>query len=217
MRSLGRNADQWNEFADTKEVRSHVERTYRRQVERDLLPRLKNSQLRALLFIGSRTVGWQKFAEAIPKTHFQRGLVDEEKSALLDERGVTLCAGAGLSKEETIRSACNSLARQGIITIFPGRPGTLQPAHVFMPFSEASLARLLIEAGSKVLPRCAPIVVPGEHLFARDAVWRVLDVRDSRLSCVEMERKNQEGERAELDVSECRRMSLASWEQFEKI
>ena len=86
-----------------------------------------------------------------------------------------------------------------------------------MPFSEASLARLLIEAGSKVLPRCAPIVVPGEHLFARDAVWRVLDVRDSRLSCVEMERKNQEGERAELDVSECRRMSLASWEQFEKI
>ena len=217
MRNLGQKADQWNEFAQIKEVRSYIERTSRRRVERHLLPCLKNSQLRALLFIGSRTVGWQKFAEAIPKTHFQRGLVDDGKSALLDEDGGPLCTGAGLSKEETIRSACNSLENQGIITIFPGRPGTLQPAHVFMPFGEATLAHLLIEAGSKVLPRCAPIVVPGEHLIAREAVWQVLEVRGSRLSCVEMERKNQEGEQAELDVSECRRMSLASWEQFEKI
>lgn len=118
-------------------IRSWVEREWNRTFERALLPELSPSALKCLLAIKSRTLGWMKYAEAIPISHFVNGMVDRFGCARLDEGGRPLFAGSGIAKEDTVRSALKTLDQAGLITKMVGSadPGT--GANIYMPFQRS--------------------------------------------------------------------------------
>lgn len=214
MRTLGRQADEWNMFAQhLPEARSKIEREMNRRLVRDYIGHLDGTEFRILCFIIGRTLGWQKFAEAIPMSHFRRGLVEPDGALSLGEEGRPYCSGVGLRKEETIRSAVQRLEHRGLITTFPGRPGTIQPANVYLPFSVQTIAQSLIDAGSGVLPKCAPVTI-GEHVFGRNAVWSVCDVSKGQdrvgLVCV----SSGDNEAKLLPAVEFSRIPLDVWRDF---
>ncbi len=214
MRSLGRHPDQWNTFAKhIPEVRSKIERDVNRLLVRDLMGHLDASEYRVLHFIIGRTLGWQKFAEAVPMSHFLNGMRDADGDLAVDEQGKPYCRGVGLRKDETIRAAVRRLETRRFITVFDGKPGTLQPANVYMPFHARYLSEALIAAGSGVLPWCAPVTV-GEHIFARDAIWQVIDIGKGpeRLGCLRVSTRDRET--AILPIAECERIDVEVWNAF---
>ncbi|WP_341631183.1 hypothetical protein [Sphingomonas agri] len=178
---IGQEPEIWNEFASSlNPVRSEVERRWERTIFRQLLPRLRSSELRVWLFIKSRTLDWQKFAEAISMDHFLEGMRDERGELKCTPDGEPITSGCGIKKEDTVRTAMNSLRRKGAIEVFPGKRGSATPANVYMPLSRTRLSKWLVEAGSGVLPTCAPFV-SGEHVRRLDAVWRITAVEEGVL------------------------------------
>lgn len=178
---LGRDSELWNEFASSSNAaRSWVERQCERWMLRTALPELSSSQLRVWLFIKSRTLDWQKFAEAIPMSHFLDGMRGSDGELLCGSDGEPFTSGCGIAKEDTVRTAVKALERAGAITVFPGRRGSATPANVYMPLSRRHLAFYLIEGGSGVLPKCAPFTV-GEHVRRINTVWQVVATENDLL------------------------------------
>lgn len=213
MRKLGNSADQWNRYAGSlPDARSKIERELNRLVARDLIGQLDGTELRVLVFVIGRTLGWQKFAEAIPMSHFLKGIRDPDGLLEVGEDDQPYCRGVGICKEETVRSAVRRLASRGLLTIYWGRPGSSQPANVYMPFHEIYLARALIDAHVGVLPGCAP-ATRGEHVIAREAVWQItqIDVGANTAGCVRLGGRGSVQEYHDIPMPECTRISLEDW------
>ncbi len=209
-RTLGPEPDEWNEVAVLDTSRSHIEREWERNFWRSQLPTLDPTEVRVLGFIKSRTLDWQKYAESIPMGHFRFGLTDTDGSLALGKDGRPLCAGTGIKKEDTIRECFQRLQAKGLITIFPGRSGTVTPANVYMPFSRQDLARQLVATGG-VLPQSYEEVLIGEHHVASGCIWRVEHHHHGALLVRELRPTGITGRPMQLAFSDFRRPSVEEW------
>lgn len=215
-RVLGAEPDEWNELAAFGTARSFVERELDRWVTRTLLPDLTFTELRAFCFVKSRTLGWQKFAEAIPMKHFIHGLRDNDGHLLRDVHGTILSAGAGIGKEDTVKLALDGLAKKGLLTAYRAPTGS-RLANVYMAVSARRLGEMFIAGGAGILPRHHPHTVPGEHVIYDQRLWQVLSVEEGRANLQQI----REGRRAigpmiTISILETFRPSPDQWETLRK-
>lgn len=216
MISLGSIPDTWNDYAQRNEVRSHVEREWNRQLERALLPCLDATSLKCLVLIKGRTLGWQKYAEAIPMQHFLCGILDEEGEVRLGTDMRPYCSGTGIAKEDTVRAALKRLDQGGLITRIRGIRGYGTPVNVFMPFSQQWLSRKILEAGGGILPAHVPGHFHGEHVRTRDGrVWEIVGGRDHFIEIEEVTSPGRRsGESRSVVSPEISRLSYSDWQKF---
>ena len=170
--TLGPEGDAWNEVARLDKPRSEIERNWERYCWRTLLPSLDRTELVVFGFIKSRTLDWQKYAEAIPMTVFRNGIRDVYDEPRLDPSGLPYCSGTGLSKEDTVRAAVQRLEQRQLITVIHGRSGCVPACNIYMPFSRGKLAEMLVDADG-ILPDCFPHLVIGEAVLFEDRFCRV--------------------------------------------
>lgn len=175
-RYLGYQATHWNKIADHSESRRFVEAYIHRRLFRAWLPGLSGNQLKIYLFIISRTLGWQKYAEAIPMRHFLSGIQEADGSLYKDEEGVPASSGTGICKEDTVRDAVSFLRSKRFITVFPGKRGTVTAANVYLPLAEDLLAAVALKGGCGVLPEHIMLYVPGEHVWHEGDIWQITSV-----------------------------------------
>lgn len=216
MFTIGRIADEWNRHAARDAIRSHVERHWNRQLERSLLPSLAGSKLSTLLFIKGRTLGWQKFAEAIPMHHFISGMLDEDGEVRLGSDLRPLCSGTGIKKEDTVRTAWTSLERSGLLTKLKAPGGQGFAVNVFMPFSQDWVARKMLEAGAGVLPAHLPTYFSGEHIADPDGTpWEILEAETDRLTVIKIAAVGHHvGRPRTVSPSSVTRIPLREWQDF---
>jgi hypothetical protein len=217
-RTLGRKPDQWNEVASIDKKRSLVERETTRRLAREVAPTLSPSELRAYLYIIGRTFGWQKYAEAIPMSHFLNGLVDHAGGPLTDQYDRIVSAGSGIKTEDSVRKAVASLRDQYLITVFPGKSGTAAPANVYMPLHWSTLGKLLVDEEGGILPACYPGFLPGEFVVLEDRAWQVTDVNGTHLRVAPAtdRRRVNTAKSVIVNCDEPRRMTVREWWVFGK-
>jgi hypothetical protein len=181
------------------------------------MPSLSGNQFKVYSFILSRTLGWQKYAEAIPMSHFLHGLQEADGSNFQLEDGSPASRGTGICKEDTVRAALSALEGLQLITVFPGRRGTMTPANVFMPLSENMLAGFLLNAGMGVLPDHLPSIWLDEHVWCRRVPWRVIGYKDEGLILREVV---DQGKDLKSEIvakpGEVRRLDFSEWRQITK-
>lgn len=213
MLTLGPSPDAWNRFAaDHNDVRSEIERAWERRIFRSVFPTLENSELRVLLFIKSRTLDWQKYAEAIPMGHFLHGLRDHD-GELLTVDDQALCAGAGIRKEDTVRAALKGLAAKGLVHVFRSRRGSVNAPNVYMPLAERNLAQQVLGLGVPVLPAAVSRWFQGEGIVAREECWVIVGGRGQEIDCVRIgDRVNQNV--VTIHSSELRRPTWLEWDRL---
>lgn len=216
MYTLGLIPDAWNERAQCKELRSNVEREWNRHLERSMIPVIDGTCLKCLILIKGRTLGWQKFAEAIPMHHFLNGILDEDGEVRIGIDGLPYCSGTGIAKEDTIRAALKRLELAGLITRLPGVRGFGTPVNVFLPCSQRWLAESVLAAGGGVLPGCVPGLFRGEHVATKDEkIWEVVGGRDHFIDIARVSAPGQYvGEKRTVVSPDVRRLSLADWREF---
>lgn len=207
----------WNEFSEDDRVRSCIERNWERWFFREQLPHVDNSELRVILNIKSRTLDWQKFAEAIPMSHFLHGVRDEGELLRLS-CGQPVSSGCGISKEDTVRAAIKRLLARDLITCFPGVRGSRTPANIYMPFSEARLANMLTETDRPILPHHVRNWRIGEHVKARKGgFWRIVRPDGDKIVAAEVLEGRVETWREQTFISpDLTRPTLAEWADFSK-
>ncbi len=179
---------------------------------------MSSNQFRVYSFIISRTLGWQKYAEAIPMQVFLHGIREADGSLFKDEYGQFVASGTGIKKEDTIREAIGFLRQGGYITVFPGKRGTVTPANVYMPMNEADLARLVLQEGVGVLPEHLTRYFKGEHVNYNQKPHRVVAVENGAISIREVNSYGDFKESGEIAVSICEieRIKLDDWMDFKK-
>lgn len=215
MWDLGKVPNSWNEFAADKSLRSEIERGWERHIYRALLPSLEGSELKVLIFIKSRTLDWQKFAEAIPMSHFLSGVTDPDGSLLLDGEGRPYSAGTGIRKEDTVRAAIKSLEARKLITVFRAKRGSVNAANVYIPYEESKLAHELLSLGSRILPRYARGLYAREAVVAREGFWQLIRSKGELIEACRLQPGGHPTEDVSaLDASELRRPLRSEWESF---
>lgn len=171
---LGRRAETWNTLAKDANSRRGVERAIYRLLFRNWLPDLSGTQLKVFSYIMSRTLDWQKYAEAIPMSHFIHGLRDADGHEFRLDDGGFASRGTGISKEDTVRRAINELKDLDLVTVFPGKRGSMTPANVYMPLSENRLAGFALNAGLGILPNHFDIYWIDEHVWSGNRACQVV-------------------------------------------
>lgn len=214
-RYLGRRAENCNKLAQDCDSRRGVERNVYRSLHRNWLSELSGSQLKVYLFILSRTLDWQKYAEAIPMAHFLNGLVEADGSLLRLECGAPVSRGTGIMKEDTVRTAIGFLRTLELITVFPGKRGTVTPANVYMPLSERMLAGFALNAGLGVLPDHMDFIWVDEHVWWSNKPWRVVGYAGDQLCLREAGASNDTPVLA-ASPAWVRRLSLSDWQSLKK-
>lgn len=214
-RYLGRRAENWNKLAQDCESRRGVERTIYRLLHRNWLSQISGNQLKVYLFILSRTLDWQKYAEAIPMSHFLNGLVEADGSLLRLEGGAPVSCGTGIMKEDTVRAAISLLKELGLITVFPGKRGTVTPANVYMPLSEMTLAGFALNAGLGVLPDHMDYIWVDEHVRWSNKPWRVVGYAGDQL-CLREAGASSDTPVSTASPAWVRRLSLSDWQSLKK-
>jgi hypothetical protein len=207
----------WNEFSEDNRLRSCIERDWERWFFREQLPHVDNSELRAILTIKSRTLDWQKFAEAIPMSQFLHGVM-EDGDLLRLSCGQPVFSGCGISKEDTVRAALKRLLARDLIACFPGVRGSRTPANVYMPVSEARLADMLIANNCPILPQHVRTWHVGEHVKARQGgMWRLVRPEGDMFVAVEVLQGRVETWKEKFLVPpDLNRPTLAEWADFSK-
>jgi len=216
-RYLGYKATHWNKIAEYAEARRHTENAIYRYLHRAWMPELSGIQYKVYSFVISRTLGWQKYAEAIPMRHFIDGLCEADGSLHRGDEGFPACAGTGIRKEDTVRSALEHLRTNKFITIFPGKRGTVTPANVFLPLSEVSLARLAVSGGAPTLPEHLPMFFVGEHVWLGEAICRVTGIESDAVRVHRVDKYGHlMGERSIVGNHEVERVRPDDWKSFKK-
>lgn len=215
MFSLGTSPDAWNKFAAAhNDVRSEIERAWERRIFRSVFPSLDNSELRVLLFIKSRTLDWQKYAEAIPMSHFLHGLTDHQGGLLMDDDQQPHCAGCGIRKEDTVRAALKGLAAKRLVHVFRARRGKVNAPNVYMPLAEGSLARQVLGLGVPVLPAHVAGWFEREGVAAREGYWTIVGGREQELDCIPVMQGGRTAQKVvTIHASELRRPTWSEWER----
>lgn len=215
MRYLGKEPEFWNRLKEFDGPFSHVERSVRRKLEREWLPSLSRypSDLAVLTFIISRTLGWQKFFEAITIDHFRYGIGDEGDPLI--SNGAPVSLGTGIKKEDTIRASLKRLSAANQITVISGHRGTKTPANIYMAGSREMIGRMLVDGGCPILPWTVPRIIVGEHLYHDGAIWKVLAAQGGEAECVKMEHGRATRSRKILTTENCGRPSFQMWEAYE--
>lgn len=212
-RFLGRRAEAWNTLARDDETRRGVERAIYRLLYRNWLPELTGTQLKVFAFIISRTLDWQKYAEAIPMSHFLDGLLDADCREFRLEDGSFASRGTGIAKEDTVRRAIGDLKAMHLITVFPGKRGTVTPANIYMPLSELKLAGFALNAGLGVLPDHLDFIWIDEHVWSGKKPCRVVGYAGNHLSLREVNVGDRGADERPFSAHQrfVRRMSLKEW------
>lgn len=217
-RFLGRRAEAWNVLAQDADSRRGVERTIYRLLYRNWLPDLTGTQLKVFVFVMSRTLDWQKYAEAIPMSHFLGGLLDADGQEYRLDDGSFAARGTGISKEDTVRSAIAQLKMLDLITVFPGKKGSVTPANVYMPLSESRLAGFALNAGLGVLPDHLDHCWVDEHVWSGKKACRVVGYAGNEL-CLRAVQADCRDEQRSVFLSPqrfVRRMTLDEWQSVRK-
>lgn len=212
-RYLGRQAESWNRLAQDNESRRGVERSIYRQLHRNWLPDLSGNQVKVYLFILGRTLDWQKYAEAIPMSHFLNGLVEADGNLLRSDNGAPASRGTGIMKEDTVRAAIRVLKDLRLITVFPGRQGSITPANVFMPLSETMLAGYVLNAGLGVLPDHMDFYWVDEHVWLASKPCRVVGYASHDL-CLRPIGCGEDTPIIRASTASVRRLNLAEWQYW---
>lgn len=214
-RYLGRRAENWNKLAQDADSRRGVERTINRLLHRNWLPDISGNQFKVYSFILARTLSWQKYAEAIPMSHFLHGLIEADGNSYRLDDGTFACRGTGISKEDTVRSAISQLKALDLITVFPGQRGTVTPANVYMPLSELSLAGFALNAGLGVLPDHLDFYWVDEHVWWKRRACRVVGYSGDELCLREVgEGLETSGPLFCAATGDVRRMNLEEWQSL---
>jgi len=215
--TLGDEAQAWNLLAEHhKKTRSFVEREYDRLLLRSLINDVSSTEFKVLAFIKGRTLGWQKYAEAIPYSHFTRGIRDKQDEYVLDSHGGTPVAkGINIVKEDTVRIAVHRLKAQGLLTVFPGGFRTDTPSNVYLAMGRRVLCHLIVEGGGW-LPDFAPYT-RGEYLLDEDEKRvLVLHKLEDQIATVSGCREwgSPLGRVVTMPISRLRRMDPDEWDIF---
>lgn len=217
-RYLGYQGTHWNALSDHDNSRRHVERTIYRLLHRDWMPLLTGNQYKVFSFILGRTLGWQKYAEAIPMSHFLHGMTEADGTPFQLENGQYACLGTGIKKEDTVREAISVLRENHYITVFSGKRGTVTPANVYMPMAEHDLAITVLEGEAKILPEHLPLFYPGEHVLFDRQVHRIIDAGRDTVRILEVSRYGDPVTDRSVIVSnnDITRMRPDEWKKFTK-
>ena len=214
-RYLGYQATHWNRIADHSESRRFVEAYIHRRLFRAWLPGLSGNQLKVYLFVISRTLSWQKYAEAIPIRHFISGIQEPDGSLYKDDEGVPACSGTGICKEDTVRDALSFLRTKGFISVFPGKRGTVTAANVYLPLAENLLAAVALRGGCGVLPEHMSMHIAGEHVWYEGDVWRITSVEIDALGIRPVSRwGDMTGKTVYVADDSVERVRLDEWKAF---
>lgn len=219
MRTLGLVADSWNHFADDADIRRYAERESWRRIEREYLPCLRPIDVVNIVFIRSRTFGWQKYAEAIPMHHFIHGVRDEAGDLLIDQSGQPVSSGTGIAKEDTVRSSLKRLVDLGLIEMIAGQRRSITPANIYMPASQTLLAQLVLQAGSGILPPRASRWHVGEHVRLRGqpGIWQIVGGEGHQIDVLRRDVvRSSETQRTTAFSPDIERMTRSDWREFSR-
>lgn len=216
-RYLGYKATHWNRISEHAESRRYVESLVNRHLHRVWMASLTGAQFKVYSFIVARTLGWQKYAEAIPVRHFIDGLCEADGTLYRDDEGLPACAGTGIRKEDTIRAALEHLRQSDLITVFPGKRGTVTAANVFLPLGEDRLATLAVRGGAPVLPEHLTRFYVGEHVTWNGEICRITGIE---IDAVRLQPVSRSGHLREQKYTapdrEVERVRLDDWKAFKK-
>lgn len=212
---LGYQPSQWNKLAQHDESRRFVERAINRHLTRIWMPELSPVQFKVYSFIIARTLGWQKYAEAIPMSHFLGGMREADGFLYRMEDGEPACAGTGIKKDDTVREAIRYLRKRGMVSVFLGKPGTVTTANVYLPLSERNLAILAIKGGIGVLPEHLEGFYLGEHVKFDGAICQVIAQGAEDLRVQQINKYgNPLGEPLTISHRKLDRVEFSEWRSF---